>query len=106
MMVTMETSRSVCFSRNSAAVTLPRKNQINTSVSKITEASLSQIHYIGRDVAHVFSILPKAEGLCGAQTGSLRGRQGDDLRFGLPPVQHGDCYPTLDSLQDVFSTVT
>src|SRR5216683_714186 len=106
MMETMEISRSVCFSRNSAALALPRKNQINTSVSKITEASLSQLHYIGRDVAHVFSILPKPESLPSAQTGSLRGRQGDDLGFRLPPVQHGNCYPALDSLQDIFGTVT
>src|SRR5260370_38945074 len=105
MMETMEISRSVCFSRNSAELALPRKNQINTSVSKITEASLSQLHYIGRDGAHVFSIPPKSEGLCGPQTGSLRGRQGDELRFGLPPVQHCDCDPTLYSLQDVVRTV-
>src|SRR2546421_6001987 len=106
MMETMETCRFVCFSRNSAAAVLPRKNQINTSVSKITEAGPSQFHYIGRDVAHVFSILPKSEGFPSAQPGGLRGRQRHDLGFGLPSVQHGDGYSALDGFQHIFGAVT
>src|ERR1700687_1054557 len=102
MMETMETSRSGWFPRNSAAAMLPRKNQINMSVSKITEAVLSQLHDISRNVAHIFSILPKSEGFSHAQFGSLRGRKGHNLGFGLPPIQHGDCFSALDGLQHIF----
>src|SRR5260370_35301282 len=105
MMETMEISRSVCFSRNSAELALPRKNQINTSVSKITEAGLSQLHYIGRDVAHVFSILPKSKGLLSAQTGSLRGRQRHDLSFRLSTLRHNHGLSALHCLQIILDAV-
>src|SRR5713226_5877537 len=103
MMETMETCRSVCFPRNSAAAALPRKNQINTSVSKITEAGLSQLHYIGRDGAHVISILPKSESLPSAQRRGLRGRQRHNLSFRLPAIRHNHGFSALDSLQHIFS---
>src|SRR5258706_16094620 len=102
----MEISRSVCFSRNSAALALPRKNQINTSVSKITEAVLSQLHYIGRDVAHVFSILPKSESVPSAQSGCFRGRQGYDLGLCLPAIRHYHRFSALGGLQHIVGAVT
>src|SRR6266849_5110792 len=106
MMEIMDTSRSVCFSRNSAAAGWPRKNQINTSVSKITEAGLSQLHDIGRDVAHVFSILPESESLPSAQTSSLRRRQGHDLGFRLSAIRHNHGFSALNGLEHIFGAVT
>src|SRR6267154_6566045 len=105
MIETMDISRSVWFSRNSAAVELPRKNQINTSVSKITEAVLPQLHDICRHIAHVFSILPKPESFTSLQSSRLRRRQGHNLGLGLAPIKHGDRFPALHGFQDIFGTV-
>src|SRR5262249_20292898 len=62
-----ETARSVLDPINSAALRSPRKNQIRTSVSKITETRSPQSAQVAANVVQLRPIFPNTESLVGLE---------------------------------------
>jgi hypothetical protein len=102
---TIEIARPDSDSINALAFRSPRKNQIRTSVSKITEPALPQLAHVRGRVAEIRPVLPEPEGFLAIQPGALF-RQRHDASFCLAAVENRYCLASLYRFKNILRAIT